>query len=77
MGEISVSKYYQVPTVNFEAEHISELSDLASSKTEAPITNSLSNSELRSIAFRPLDMKGFPCHTTACERGVQVPHLYS
>ena len=60
---------------NFEAQHISELSDLASSETEAPLTLALSDIELRGLAFRPLDMQGFPCHTTAFERGVQVLHL--
>jgi hypothetical protein len=45
---------------------------LANSETEAPVTLSLSDSQLMALAFKPLNLEGFPCHTTACERGVQV-----
>ena len=63
---------FKVPDINFEANHISELSDLSLCSTEAPLTMDLTENELRSIAFQPLDLKGLPCHTTACERGVQI-----
>ena len=28
--------------------------------------------ELRAIAFQPSRLNGLPCHTTACERAVQI-----
>ena len=63
---------FKVPDINFDANHISELCDLALSMTEAPITMKLSDQELRVLTFHPLDLKGLPCTTMACERGVQV-----
>ena len=61
-----------MPRINFSAESIAELCDLPSSDTEAPLTQSISESELKALAFKPFNLEGFPCHTTACERGVQV-----
>ena len=65
---------FLVPKINFSARSISELCDLANSETEAPLTLNLTDCELKAIAFTPMDLDGFPCHTTACERGVQVLH---
>ena len=63
---------FRVPVINFEAAHISELTDLSLSTTEAPLTMAMTDTEIKSLVFTPLDLKGLPCHTTACERGVQL-----
>ena len=63
---------FRVPLINFDARHISELSDLAICETEAPVTSNLDESQLRAFAFKPLNLRGLPCHTTACECGVQI-----
>ena len=63
---------FRVPEINFQANHVSELSDLYSSLTEAPITLKMTDAEIRALAFTPLNLEGLPCTTLACERGVQV-----
>ena len=65
-------RVFKVPKLNFLADHISELSVLEDGATEAPFTVNLSDGELKALAFSPLDLKGLPCTTQACERGVQV-----
>jgi hypothetical protein len=62
----------KVPDINFSAQNISELSCLEGAGTEAPLIIHLSDTDLRALAHNPLNLEGFPCHTTVCERGVQV-----
>ena len=63
---------FQVLDLNFKANHIQDLTDFSVSQTVAPITMKLSDAQLKALAFHPLTLPGFPCHTTSCEQGVQL-----
>ena len=63
---------FKVPLLNFEAQSICELSDLSDAKTEPPLTMKYSFEQLCEIISTPLSLMSLPCHTTACERGVQI-----
>ena len=57
---------------NVRAQRISELCDLTQAKTEPPLVMDMTDSELKSLLYRPLQLDGLPCHTQACERRVKV-----
>ena len=63
---------FQVRDLNFKANHIQDLNDLSVSQAEAPVTIKVSDAQLKALAFHPLTLPGFPCHTTSCEQGVQL-----
>ena len=61
---------YQLPVINFDAEHYTQLINWSQVYiTEPPLTSSLSESELRSIGE---SMPPYPVHTQAVERAVQL-----
>ena len=62
-----VIRPFQVPDLNFKANHCQELTDFSVSQTEAPITIQLPDTELKALAFHPLTLPGFPFHTTSFE----------
>ena len=63
---------FKVPALNFNAESISELSNLDDCVTEPPITMNLSDQDVLDLFEKPLNLGGVPCTTTACERAVQL-----
>ena len=65
-------RLFRVPYINFKSESISQLTDLTLAETEPPLTLGMSEGELKSITDIPMDLGGYPCHTTSCERAVQI-----
>ena len=63
---------FKVPDLNWDAKTLEDLVDKECFITEAPLTKDLSDEELKSLAFAPLQLPGYPCHTTSCERAVQL-----
>ena len=63
---------FKVPEdLNFNAESISELTDLSLLKTEPPLTIQMTDDQLNDIVIHPLKL-GLPSSTVAVERGVKM-----
>ena len=63
---------FQVPSLNWKARSLEDLVDKSLYITEPPLTQELTGEQLKSLAFTSLQLPGFPCHTTSCERAVQL-----
>ena len=58
---------FQVPDLNFKANHCQELTHFSVSQKEAPINIQLPDTKLKVLAFHPLTLPGFPFYTISFE----------